>query len=40
MYNQCVEMDNIIEMELGNSYNGLYIIVIFNLQEKCLVLLS
>lgn len=37
MYNPCVEMDNILGMEVGNSYNGLYIHH-FNLQEKCLVL--
>lgn len=35
--NPCVEMDNILGMEVGNSYNGLYIHH-FNLQEKCLVL--
>lgn len=37
MYNPCVDMDNILGMEVGNSYNGLYIHH-FNLQEKCLVL--
>lgn len=37
MYNPCVEMNNILGMEVGNSYNGLYIHH-FNLQEKCLVL--
>lgn len=37
MYNPCVEMDNILGMEVGNSCNGLYIHH-FNLQEKCLVL--
>lgn len=25
MYNLCVEMDNILGMEVGNLYNGLYI---------------